>query len=225
MPFRQENFQYQDDVSLALENTISVERLGTYLKRAGFDRERAIKLYLWNSYISQSLHSPLEICEVSIRNSVNQCLVDAFGSQWHNEQRFFDINPETRSRLETSIAQVVDRIEKADHPVTNGRVVAGLSFEFWVGLMAGKYERPLWQTRLHGIFPNLPRGMKRKDLQQRLRRIKDLRNRVAHYEPVFERDLSQDHADIISTISYRCEHTADWVNHHSRFHLALRAKP
>lgn len=225
MTFRQENFQYHDDVSAALENTISAERLGTYLKKSGFNRERAIKLYVWNSYISQSLHSSLESCEVAIRNSVNECLTDAFGSQWFENLRFFSINPETQSRLTTSIQQVISRIEKAGHDVTNGRVVAGLSFEFWVGLMAGKYEQPLWQTRLHGIFPNLPKLMRRKDLQERLQKIKELRNRVAHYEPIFGRNLSQEHADIIATIGYRCPHTADWINHHSRFHLALRAKP
>lgn len=225
MPFRQENFQYLNDVSLALENTISMERLSTYLKRAGFQRDRAIKLYIWNSYVSQSLHSALEICEVSLRNSVNQCLIDTFGLQWFADHRFLGITPETRARLENSIAQVIERIEKANHDVTNGRVVAGLSFEFWVGLMAGRYDRQLWQTRLHSTFPNLPKTMKRKDLQEQLRRIKDLRNQVAHYEPIFERDLSQDHADIISTIRFRCEHTANWVHHHSRFHLALRAKP
>lgn len=225
MTFRQENFQYHDDVAAALESTISAERLGSYLRKSGFNKERALRLYVWNSYISQSFHSPLESCEVAIRNSVNECLTDVFGACWFKEQRFFDINPETRTRLETSVEQVIGRITKAGHEITNGRVVAGLSFEFWVGLMTSRYDRTLWQTKLHSTFPNLPKSVKRKELQSRLRSIKELRNRVAHYEPIFERNLSQEHADIIAMIGYRCAHTADWINHHSRFHLALRAKP
>jgi len=225
MPFSQGHFQYQPIVLTALERTISADRLSTYIAYAGFDKERAIRLYVWNSYVSQCFHLPLQSVEVSTRNTVNEYLSFRFGTGWPQDARFLNLVPERRDRTQDAIRKVTKRVTTEGHPVTTGRVVAGLPFDFWVGLFTTKYDRPLWQTSLHNILPNLPKTAKRRDLYELLRSIKELRNRVAHYEPIFQRDLSKEHTNIIAAIRHRCTYTADWVSAHSRLQLALRSKP
>ncbi len=224
-PFGQAQFQYQPIVLSALESTISTDRLNTYIKAAGFDKERAIQLYVWNSYVSQSFHLPFQTIEVSIRNTLNEYLAIRFGADWPKEPTFLSLVPDREEKTEEAIRKVSKRVTGDGHPVTTGRIVAGLPFDFWVGLFTGKYDRPLWQTSLHRIFPNFPKTCKRRELHSLLQEIKGLRNRVAHYEPIFERDLSKEHSNVIKAIRYRCTHTADWVSAHSQLQTALRAKP
>lgn len=184
-----------------------------------------MRLYVWNSYVSQCFHFPLQTAEISLRNTVNEYLSSRFGPGWPQDNRFLELVPDRRERTDDAIKKVVKRVKDDGYKITTGRIVAGLPFDFWVGLFTGKYDRPLWQTTLHGLFPNLPKGSKRRDLYELLMSVKNLRNRIAHYEPIFERDLSKEHTDIISAIRFRCVHTADWVSAHSRLQLALRCKP
>ncbi len=51
--------------------SISTERLGTYLRDAGFDKERPLRLYLWNAYAGEAFHLPVQAVEVALRNCVN----------------------------------------------------------------------------------------------------------------------------------------------------------
>ena len=225
MPFSQAQFEYQPVVLSALLDTISTDRLSKYLVCAGFDEERALRLYVWNSYVSQCFHLPLQTVEVSTRNTVSGYLSSRFGADWPQDDRFLDLVQDRRERTEEAVKKVVRRVKDDRHVVTTGRIVAGLPFDFWVGLFTGKYDRPLWQTTLHAVFPNLPKSSKRKNVYDLLWSIKDLRNRVAHYEPIFERDLSKEHSEIVSAIRYRCSHTAEWVSAHSKLQVALRCKP
>lgn len=225
MPFSQAQFDYQPVVLSALFDTISADRLSNYLVYAGYDKERALRLYVWNSYVSQCFHLPLQTVEVSIRNTVSGFLSSRFCPDWPQDERFLDLVPDRRERTKEAIRKVIRRVNDDRHLVTTGRIVAGLPFDFWVGLFTGKYEHPLWQTTLHKVFPNLPNTSKRKTVHDRLWSIKDLRNRVAHYEPIFDRDLSKEHSEIVSAIRYRCSHTADWIGVHSKLQVALRCKP
>jgi hypothetical protein len=39
-----------------------------------------------------------------------------------------------------------------------------------------------------------------------------LRNRIAHHEPIFSRDIHEDHARVNELIAWRCQYTAGWVS-------------
>jgi len=215
-------FDYQDHVVSALEATISRDRFATYLKPAGFDKKYAIQLYVWNSKLSEALHLPLQTAEVTLRNSVNERLCYLYGTEWPTSEKLrLVLGDESAANLD----RVRGRIVKAKHTPATGRVVAGLSFDFWASLLKKEYDRPIWQTGLHPTFPELPSGMRRGDVAKLINQIRWLRNRVAHYEPIFKEDLSNLHTMIIRLISFRCPHTADWVRHHSTLPTVMRARP
>ena len=84
---------------------------------------------------------------------------------------------------------------------TPGRIVAELSFGFWVSLFDKRYEHDqiLWPKLIKHIFPFLPKGQRTRDfLSRELNRIKYLRNRVFHYKPIWHWiDLSKQHDSIV----------------------------
>jgi hypothetical protein len=68
-------------------------------------------------------------------------------------------------------------------PVSDGKVIAELTFAFWKRLYSPEYEYQLWRTTLKRTFPN--KKLKRSDVSAQLEIVYQMRNRLAHHEPVF----------------------------------------
>lgn len=72
---------------------------------------------------------------------------------------------------------------------THDRLIAKLTLGFWTYQFASKEFAAAGSTLLE-IFPNRPFGTRQKQVFQNLVKINDIRNRVAHYEPVcFEKNV------------------------------------
>ena len=70
----------------------------------------------------------------------------------------------------------------------SGKVIAELTFGFWLQLTDSKLEHTLWVPCLHRAFaPRKP--PKRATFNQQLEKLRQLRNRGAHHEPIFQQDL------------------------------------
>jgi hypothetical protein len=55
--------------------------------------------------------------------------------------------------------------------------------------------------------------------------LTNLRNRIAHHEPIFRRDLEKDFESIINVTSWICPETSAWMRHHSRMAELLTYDP
>lgn len=80
--------------------------------------------------------------------------------------------------------------------VTEGKVVAELTFHFWKRLFGAEYEQTLWRTSLKKIFPN--KKITRSQIAIQLEHIYQARNRLAHHEPV----LHKRYEDTIAAIEF-----------------------
>jgi hypothetical protein len=69
-----------------------------------------------------------------------------------------------------------------------------------------RYEKILWPWLLKPVVPNMPRHIRiRKNLSKRLNRVRTLRNRIFHHEPIWHWcDLQSQHTEALETIT--------WVN-------------
>lgn len=159
---------------------------------------------------------------MTLRNTIHEVLTTIYGPDWPTDLRFERLADEQTVR---NIERVQTRIQAKGYNITTPRIVAGLSFDFWASMFKAKYERPVWQTRLHSAFPQMPPGWRRKEFVGLVMRVKDFRNRVAHYEPILRENHSAMHTEILQLIRCRCADTADWVAHHSRVHAVLRERP
>ncbi len=75
------------------------------------------------------------------------------------------------------------------------------------------------------------KGNQRRSVRERLHEISglgeilDLRNRVAHHEPLIERDLSKEHTNIIEFMRWISPEKAEWVRAHSFLQATFRQRP
>jgi len=184
-----------------LVGALSVERLEVYGSPTEDQRLRLAR-YLLNMALCESLYSPLQFCEIALRNAVHQDLTRRLGTEsWFNDPGFILTE---WARGEVTKAQ--QKITQARKPVTPGRVVAELQLGFWTSLFEAHYEQntPFLPKGIKGVFPYLPKSQhNRKDLKAKLEEIRTLRNRVFHHERIVHwGDLGAKHALILQTIGW-----------------------
>jgi hypothetical protein len=204
----------------ALERTLTRERLEKYLSATNQDLDAALKLYEENSRLSEAFYTPLQSVEICLRNCLHEQLTTSYGEEWYRNQAT-PLAQDSRRM----IFDVIDQLRKNREPEIPGKVVAELKFAFWIGLLGPGYDSTLWRGGLYKAF--LAAGGKpRKTVHSRLNVIRRFRNRVAHHEPIFDRQLFQMHSEIIDAIRWMCRETASWAAYHSRFeHVQGTAGP
>lgn len=170
-------------------------RMSTYLAAASDDKNLARELYLWDRAISVGFLADLAILEVALRNAMSAQLEAKWGVEWYANLSM-PLDDRSVSALNTAWGRIAG-------PKTPDKLVAQCMFGFWRGLLdkgdhAGKPPRRtrcdyevLWRGVLDKAFPG-GRAHARVDGQRWNReyalavvsRINDLRNRVAHHEPL-----------------------------------------
>lgn len=203
-----------------LRCSVSSARLRRYLALAKGDPAQALRLYMWNTALSEALYGPLQGLEITLRNKIHQCLSGAFGACWYDSPGL---------GMRHAQQQHIDRAKQTlgfqGKPLEPDRVVAELSFGFWVGLFGPKYETHLWRPHLRKLFVNSPTPFLRKQAHAALDEIRLLRNRVAHHESILHRRSAEEHRLILDSIGWLCATTAAWVAHHSRFEAVYASRP
>ena len=213
-------WSWTEDLLVELEASFSPERLRTYLRAAKGDRKRALQLYTWNTKICAAFYGPLQGLEIALRNAIHQQLTRCYGAAWHgNPAVGLDLGGLER------IAAAKTETARGGHAATPGRLVAALSFGFWVSLLGSggrmdsdgrraNYEMTLWRPALRRAFPHrMP--LTRKQAHRPLNALRQLRNRIAHHEPVFARSLREDHQRILDVTGWISPAAQAWVKHHS----------
>lgn len=89
-----------------------------------------------------------------------------------------------------------------------------MKFSFWQSTFTARHDVRLWDPHIHALFPNAS-GMTARKLRGRiyddLEVIRKLRNRIAHHEPIFTRNLSDDLMRMLELIELRSTPTIDWI--------------
>ena len=203
-------------INSALERTISKPRLDKYLIEKNGDLNSSITLYEFNIGISEAFYTPLQSVEVCLRNTIDRCMVDAYGTEW-----FHNGNAPLSYDAQNEILATYGHLGGQEN-VPAGSVVAELKFAFWVGLMGPRYDATLWRKALYKGFLTTT-GKKRSDVHGRFNAIRRFRNRVAHHEPIFHKDLALAHREIIEAIGWMCRDTKNWTLHLSRVPTVLNS--
>ena len=244
MATSQETHHYTAAELASLRDSLSESRFATYLKAGGHDERYAMALYLYNARLAKAFLYPLQVAEVTLRNGVDQVLVRVFGADWQNAPAFRTL---LNKKGEASLELAIDRANKvaadaavvrakvrgaaaqavraAVAPAARSQVVAALTFDFWSNLFRPEYEAALWTPHLNLALPQLPAGWDRTHVQDLVKAIGTLRNRIAHHEPILNHDLDVRHKRILSLIEMRCPVTAYWTKQHSTVVATIYARP
>ena len=207
-------FEYNDEIIKRIIKTLSVERLEKYIKGPAEGTEDALKLYILNTTLCESFYTPLQGFEVAVRNALHERLTLGFTVAWYDDSNFMNmLQPDHRGTVTSAQKSIRDHKEQ----VTPGKMVTELNLGFWTGLLGPKYETVLWRRHFRHAFPHRPQGSERHEVHSAVNRIRRLRNRVAHHEPIMHRNLLEDHEIILRTVRWICPDTARWIEAQSRF--------
>lgn len=201
-----------------LEHWVSSDRLTRYRDA----RESTTELYIWNASLSSAYFEISGHAEVLLRNVIHARLAPLSpGERWYKDERY-PFTQQARRDIDTAIRRATKNGETPEKP---GKVVAELSFGFWRFLLGAHYAATIWPKISPG-FKGLPRHLRsRSDLEAAATRVNDLRNRVAHHEPVFHRFPEQYLADIYLIAKYVDDRSERMVRDLSRVPEVLSKRP
>lgn len=216
--------------AVAIAACLSVPRLATYMTACnpvqGEDATvAALRLYRWNIEISAALMVPIHLCEVAIRNAVSDALTKVYGPQWPWSPGFAQAlpNPHRGYSPRRDLATV------AQAQPTTGKVIPELKFVFWEKMFTTRHDGRLWNQYLNSVLPNLDRSKTVAQLRDGIRtdlgEIRILRNRIAHHEPIFTRQLANDFARLRRVIEHRSAEMRDWLDTAEAVTRVIAAKP
>jgi Abi-like protein len=206
------------------EDALSVPRLGRYyntiskLSMQDNDKEAlALKLYDLNTEVAAAFYPILNNFEVMLRNNINRFLSKHFQSEnWIIEQceddGYFSLPmfEESEYKVREEIKMYYEKLVKDGH-YTNDKLVAKLSFGFWVHKFSTKEFTATNQT-MHKSFFNRPKDTKQKDIFKDLHKILEFRNRIAHHEPVIFDNVKFISTDRARKIVILIKKFSEWVN-------------
>ena len=195
----------------AVVAALSGVRLEPYLAAVAGDYERSLALYVWNARMAAALFEEIHYAEVFLRNALAGQLeaIDAANpaasGRWY-DQGFLD------EAASTEIAKAREKLIRRRAPLTEGRIIAELPLGFWQGLIVNRDQR-LWERGLYRAFANFPAsaGQEHEVVGTAIHKLCDLRNRIAHHEPIFRRDQAADHCLITELVSWISADAAAWI--------------
>lgn len=187
---------------------LSQPRFESYLRATGYRREYAAQLYLWDRELSAAFFVDIALLEVALRNSLDRALVQRYGKAWHEQSRTL-----FNDRVYRDFEKIWERLKlgtAGDSEQARGRLIAGATFGTWTnmldagtqpvfrgpstGLLSLIDHEIIWdRATLLMAFPGSRKIMAREQPGKPLNRgwvhaqvklVHQLRNRVAHHEPL-----------------------------------------
>ncbi|KHS63879.1 MULTISPECIES: hypothetical protein [Pectobacterium] len=217
--------------SNSIKDSLSAARIGTYENIVGgtaslLQTEKALRLYMWNAQISAAFFVPLHVCEVLTRNAISEVIEKVYGDRWPWSIGFERSLPIPIHGYKPKD----DLISGRRNQPTTGKVIPELKFVFWQKMLTGRFDTRLWNNHILTAFPHavaqgLSAAQLRQNLYNDLETVRKLRNRIAHHEPIINRNLLDDFATIKRIIAYRCEHSVEWMQNNQMLLPLLTLKP
>ena len=155
------------------------KRLSIYKKSVKSNTD-ALLLYQLNARLSGLMLEVAGGFEIVLRNAVAKSIRGHFQREdWYSDSRSKD---RLDRRRKGDIKNACDELTQAGKDQNSDRIIAELTFHFWVALHEGKHRHRFWVPFLREIWP---KGQDLKKLHKDLSKIRNLRNRIAHHEPIF----------------------------------------
>lgn len=205
-----------------LHRALSQQRLAAYAQTSDRDEADSLARYLWNIALVSALQPSLHVFEVTLRNAIftmSLKLVDTSRLDMPDVPCWLDARDSTLlyAREADEVARAKAYLDADPRRRTPGHLIAKLSFGFWVQLTARVYSEHradgprLWPRGLPHVFPfrwardskkEVPTHADREMVHNRLHQVRELRNRVAHYESLWDRDLVTQYAGMLELLGW-----------------------
>lgn len=201
-------FAYSADDLNGILVFLSPERLAMYMKAVTAARDitdrtrKALRRYERNTALSEALYPVIQGFEVALRNAVDNRLCSDHGVDWLDAFALLDSE-------RGAITDAKNTISNKPQSLTHDRVVAELSFGFWVRLFSAEYAKTHWGPSLSKLVPIIDR----RALYDRLIEIKTLRNRIAHHNRIIARThtVEESYNRLLEVLDWISPLVCSWV--------------
>jgi hypothetical protein len=169
------------------EQVMSAPRMQRYLTSCNSDSRKTMKLYRLNLRLSQELFTVISCFEVTLRNAIDKIYGSSFGVDWlHDSILPNGIFSGNNCRITASIVQT--KLNEITTGYAHQKLLTKMDFGFWRYLFA----QPQFSAGGHYLlkaFPAKPRSSPSIQYNHtfvfsQLKSINDIRNRIAHHEPI-----------------------------------------
>jgi len=170
-----------------------------YLVACSNDSRRAMTLYRHNLTLSQQMFTMISCFEVALRNKIDKEMKQHWGNDWLRDF----VMPGGAFASDGRAAGTKKIIKKAyddlmnNNDYSHSKLLSQMEFGVWK-YMFNNVQYRLGGRYLLNIFPNKPRSTPQNQIDnsrifQELDHINNIRNRIAHHEPIcFGRPISID---------------------------------
>ena len=172
------------------EDIISADRMRKYLVACNNDTRRAMTLYRHNLKLSQEMFTMISCFEVALRNRIDVEMKQHFGNDWLRDLvcpggAFYD-NPRV-VKTYSIIHKAYEGLARNGN-YSHSKLLSEMEFGVWK-YMFNNLQYGLCGRHLLKIFPKKPRSTANNQIDnsrifQELDSINNVRNRIAHHEPI-----------------------------------------
>ena len=207
---------------------ISQPRFDEYMVAANHDRESARELYEWNISISAAFFELISHVEIALRNAVDGILE---GLEVKDTARvtvrhgWWFASPTFLTDHDLSFHETAKRHlgRKADG-ASRDKVLASMTFGIWDAVFGPSYEQ-LFRKHLVYAFPYRGAGFKRESVQKNILALRNLRNRIAHHQAIFDQPLEERFEQAMELLGWIDPDLERWVAEICRVPHVLDTRP
>ncbi len=164
---------------------LNIDLINLFISKKRFNAYKNLDEYSQNLIFSKNSYIPLSVLEIALRNSLDRYLSKNISDNWY-ENDF--LTQDSKKKVQ----QAKDLLFRRGETQIKDKIIAELSFGFWVNLFKKPYEKNMRINDLKAIFPNLPsknkQNINRQIIFNKLNHIRIFRNRIFHHEKVLNRD-------------------------------------
>ncbi len=161
-------------------------RMNRYLLACNGNSRKAMTLYRKNLLLTQELFTVISCFEVALRNAIDTTVSQSLGNDWlKNATAIGGAFDTPKCRLTRD--NINDAINKL-HVYNHYKLVAELGFGFWRFMFAQNQFNATGRILLK-VFPSKPKSTPAIQYNNiyifnQLAKLNDIRNRMAHHEPI-----------------------------------------
>ena len=184
----------------------------------------AIALLEWNARASAAVFETLGMLELIVRNAMNAALMT--WAEAHSAEHWLDL-VELDQPMRVTVARAKKTAMAGERKSNPEDLAWHLPFGFWRYLVLPRRHTSLWVPALHGAFPlgNVDLTKRRQETARDLELLVRLRNRVAHHDPIFRRELLLDYEVALRLARSIDPVAGEWIKQASRVPEIVRARP
>lgn len=173
-----------------IEDIFSAKRMQKYVQACGGDTRRAMTLYRYNLKLSQEMFTLISCFELALRNRIDKQMVAHFGNDWLRDLVMPGGNFYSNRSVEKTkkiITNAYNELQSSGN-YSHSKLLAAMEFGVWKYLYSNAHYRLTGRVLLQA-FPNKPRSSAQVQYDHNyifheLNFINNIRNRIAHHEPI-----------------------------------------